>query len=854
MAGRRNWLRVTVVLAITLSVLALCAWYAWGRFLDAQGISHLEWQGLHPSFGGLALTHLELERQDAQGSRLRLEAEGIALDWSRDEGLHLERLDVRRLALDWQPSSAVATTTSAPFDSQSLDWLPRYTRIDELTAELPCAQGRCMLQGALALTHAGPRLLPARLEAELQRTPEQRLRVSINLEGTPDSPSLDVRLLVGEAERLSLRSVLESGAEGRTWSGQLLLPALPEAPWLLEWLNEWVALPKKDLPAPPDALRLAADWQLRLPDGPLAPALLIDAEGQANLSAHLLVPWPLPGVGQIQGDLSATVHAGERRWYPDNLDADLQLSALSGDWLAAIPEALRPETLRLQARSAAASDADALLPLDIDLRTNGPLVLTAKGALNLATRPPWQVQFDSTRIGAKVTRLSFDGIELRSLQTELLVSGQIDGQQLKLTLGESSRIAVGSVAEPNLRLERLDGELAGLRVEGDFSAQPLTWHIQGPLRLKAQRLEQEYLHAQGWQWQGEIDASQAGQRLEGVLLNDRGLSLNLTGRQASGAPLVLDAELPEIFLRAGNPLAKTLADWPALLDLNSGRLSARTKLRLPGGSAPEADLNLTLKGLAGIYDRTEISGLDGSLRLQVRQQRLHIDIPELNLRQANPGVPIGPLRGQGHYVAALAKPLEGKLDWQRAETGFLGGRVWLEPGSLDLAQPGARLPLKLQGLQLEQLFKAYPAEDLAGTGTLDGQLPLLIGPDGIRIEQGSLAAREPGGRLQLRSERIKALGRSNPAMQLVADALDDFHYSVLASGVSYDEQGRLRLALRLEGHNPALQEGRPIHFNVNLEENIPALLTSLQLTDRVSETIKQRVQESLRRGNTSTSP
>jgi len=40
--------------------------------------------------------------------------------------------------------------------------------------------------------------------------------------------------------------------------------------------------------------------------------------------------------------------------------------------------------------------------------------------------------------------------------------------------------------------------------------------------------------------------------------------------------------------------------------------------------------------------------------------------------------------------------------------------------------------------------------------------------------------------------------------------------------------------------------GRPINFSINLEEDIPALLTSLQLSDRVSETIQRRVQERLR--------
>ncbi|MBG7461965.1 hypothetical protein I5H11_16760 [Pseudomonas aeruginosa] len=41
----------------------------------------------------------------------------------------------------------------------------------------------------------------------------------------------------------------------------------------------------------------------------------------------------------------------------------------------------------------------------------------------------------------------------------------------------------------------------------------------------------------------------------------------------------------------------------------------------------------------------------------------------------------------------------------------------------------------------------------------------------------------------------------------------------------------------------------PRYFSpsLNLEEDIPALLTSLQLSDRVSETIRQRVQERMQK-------
>jgi hypothetical protein len=173
----------------------------------------------------------------------------------------------------------------------------------------------------------------------------------------------------------------------------------------------------------------------------------------------------------------------------------------------------------------------------------------------------------------------------------------------------------------------------------------------------------------------------------------------------------------------------------------------------------------------------------------------------------------------------------------------MGGMLRIDPGQWDLRQGTLVFPLLLQGLDLNQFFTLYPAEGLAGSGLIDGHLPLSIGPAGIEIEQGQLHARAPGGRLEFHSERIRALGRSNPAMQLVTQSLEDFQFTTLTSQVNYDRQGKLLLAVRLEGRNPAIERGRPIHFNINLEEDIPTLLASLQLTDKVNEIIKQRVQQ-----------
>ena len=49
--------------------------------------------------------------------------------------------------------------------------------------------------------------------------------------------------------------------------------------------------------------------------------------------------------------------------------------------------------------------------------------------------------------------------------------------------------------------------------------------------------------------------------------------------------------------------------------------------------------------------------------------------------------------------------------------------------------------------------------------------------------------------------------------------------------------------------NPMLQQGRPVHFNINVEEDLPALLTSLQLFGQISDKVRQRIQQNIQRQN-----
>jgi hypothetical protein len=77
-------------------------------------------------------------------------------------------------------------------------------------------------------------------------------------------------------------------------------------------------------------------------------------------------------------------------------------------------------------------------------------------------------------------------------------------------------------------------------------------------------------------------------------------------------------------------------------------------------------------------------------------------------------------------------------------------------------------------------------------------------------------------------------------MQVVLHALGNFHYDVLQVGAQYAENGTLHLRARLEGKNPDQKKSPPIHLNLTVQENIPALLKSLRLVNQLENSVRER--------------
>lgn len=850
---RRNLL--TTALAVLL-IAALTASYAavrWVQFKRDQGIVALRIDGLRVTTNGIGLRQFALTRQQADGARVVVEVNDLWLSlqsWLNP--LPPTSLRIARASVAWRRAIDVAqqddslTLPSGQQLQRWAAWVPRVGRIDSVRVDLPCASGRCSEAGKLSWHHAGRPLLPAGMGIELERG-SHRLSLELDARQRAAATDFNLQLLLDGTPRLSLQNRMTPDGERSTWLGSLSLSELPEAPWLLDWLGSWLADSPPELPALPDRMRLGAGWALDVAADPFAQDWQA-LSGQLRLSADLPAPWPVVGIGQLHGRLDLDARAERGAWIPVDLAADLTLLPVAAR-VSTLPAALRPSALRLEIAPDEAREPNTL-PLKLQLAASGPAPLSLAGRILVDTTAPYGLMLENDRLQIQVPTLSTADWTVKGFAADVRVSGQLSRQNAIFHFGKGSTSSLKSLTGPgNFIAKGLLAQLADTHIEASFAdAISAGINVKGKPGVTIAELRHPSLQPQGWRWSGTLVANPAQVSLEGALNNDAGLNLPVTLRHDQLRDTThLAATLPELFLRAGNPLATTLADWPPLLELNNGRLQAEGQLVVPPTGPFAATASLTAKGVGGILDRTEFSGLSAALSMILQRDQLRLEVAELSVHELNPGFTFGPLQLSGHYTGPLDNLATGRLTWEMAEARLLGGKLWLKPGMVDLAADKQQLEARLRGLQLALLLEAYPAEGLSGTGIIDGALQVQRNPAGISIEQGSLQARAPGGALQFRSPKIQAMGQSNPAMRLVTEALDNFHYDLLASDVRYAANGKLDLGLKLQGRNPALEGGRPINFSVNLQEDIPALLTSLQLSDRVSEAIQRRVQQHLRK-------
>lgn len=209
----------------------------------------------------------------------------------------------------------------------------------------------------------------------------------------------------------------------------------------------------------------------------------------------------------------------------------------------------------------------------------------------------------------------------------------------------------------------------------------------------------------------------------------------------------------------------------------------------------------------------------------------------VRIRTLDAGVPLTnanlSFRARGESVAGWA------IDGVSLDANLLGGRITSNNFAYSRLTRLGHASLEVERVQLEQVL-SLEGEEFESQGQLSGSVPVQIENDNIRIEGGQFAALEPGGVIRYRPDSSGILA-SNAQLKLVTDALEDFHYDELTAEVGYDSvPGTLIARTTLRGRNPGYQDGREIHFSVNIEEDLNGLLRSLQLSDDIVDELERR--------------
>jgi hypothetical protein len=845
----RLGIRLLLAVSALVLVLTLAAVLLVLQQLTAAGIDQLAWSGPGWSAGALRVERLSGRYTTVSGARLNISMRGLSADpvWSGRP--RLDTVRAAQVQLDWQPAStAQVQTASAMPDlralADSLQWLPAsLLALPRIDIHLPCSTPFCDLSTGLQITRQedGVFALQAKLLAAkgsitldgVLNTDEAGLEANINvgLSGLP-AAQLHTQWLYGESVPRS--------------SGVLTVADWPQADWLLAYLQPWFGGAPLPIDALPNGLSANLNWFLAPVERPESFAGMLDGAVELRAEAALANAWHIPQVGTVEGEMALDLLGDAGLWQLSEGQVRLRLSEPTLPNLVALPDQIRPLAFEVDVRALEASQLawSSSLPLQLGVQVEGPVTASLKGPLAVTAGSGWQAEWDAMRLRAGIERFALGALQLRKLEIDWPLAGRVDVQQLVVEVGSGAMMSLASAqATPDIAMKNLRADLAGLALTLPLG-QPAAIEVSGPLTLSTARVEHSLLHPQAWVLQGRVERNSSALRWKGRLASASDLALDLVLAWPTDQSWQVDATLEPIFLRGADPLSATFLNWPELLTLRSGRLQGQVSLHGTGG-LNRADGRLELSGAAGIYDRATFEGLSAVVDIDLVGDRVQLRIPALTLDSLDPGMPMGPLSAQLGYAASMARPTAGKLTVEQAHMDVMGGQLSLDPGVLDLAAERHEMLLNIRGVRLDRLFEAYPAEGLRGFGTLDGRLPLILAGGELVISEGEVDARKPGGFLQYRSDKLENLAASTPGMRQVAQALDDFQYDLLSADVTYSEGGILVLGLALQGRNPAVEEGRPIHLNIRIEEDVPALMASLQLSGQVSEVIQKRIQQRL---------
>jgi len=518
----------------------------------------------------------------------------------------------------------------------------------------------------------------------------------------------------------------------------------------------------------------------------------------------------------------------------------------------------QPERQRLFFRSAESESTPAIQvqllkenngltgALDLDLARIRDFLPPAIRA-NLPSQGALTAQFDSTSSLPLQIQLELSGLKSSALSIDrmsVVLASDPPFDLGEIQLSPVSQLTISNLRTGDTRLRSLSLNLAGaLNLAGDrwwwqLSPQKtciLEGLVTGKNRFAPLQLEDLNLRVQLNKAQLQLDSTLSTPLGTGTITahcsHQRDPNSKGECRVASNKPLVLDHKHSPLHLLVDKP-AMEIQQGTLAFSLKS-QWQAQTPLRL------EADIDASVR--QGTFLDMPLIGLSLRQHLQILPHLQASRKGQLELEQLQGPVPLKDLQ-MTTRIQTDNRSKKTVLSLEQGKVDLLDGRLSLQqcPYALDGAPTTCQLTLA--AINLEPLIALHQVEGLEVTGRIHGYLPLHFSSKGLSVDHGILENESPGGIVRYRPPANTL--QDSPLTNYALAALRDLHYQHLAAQVDYRPDGTLAVALQIKGNNPGLDNGRPVHLNLNTEQNLLSLLKSIQYSRSLSSELGRKLMHS----------
>jgi hypothetical protein len=481
-----------------------------------------------------------------------------------------------------------------------------------------------------------------------------------------------------------------------------------------------------------------------------------------------------------------------------------------------------------------------------DLLTEWLEPFTTHSKIDVNTKVSGSLAFDfstNERIRSTIFAASepfiFDAYRAEQIEIRLNTSTPTSQPLKHIELEKGSYIDISEVKQ--------DGyALASSRVDltGALSTSTDSWKFDGRAATDSIDVRYQSQTMQLKNVQAEIAANNKMLNIDGLFSTTKvpgQFSFAAVHDQSKASGTLVVSSVESIDLNAQDDRLSALwAPWPYPFDLLDGNIGLVANAAWSRGNESTLRARIQADNSSGHYNDITFSDLSFVQQLELLPTLRSTKPGEIFLAQLDSGVVASNISTSVELQTAATGPLP-IIVVEDLYGEILGGSFSADNILFDLNSDSNRFDIKAEDIDLAEIIATQQLEDIEVTGRVDGRIPIMINQQGIVIEQGKLISKVRAGTIRYNPAGGTEQLRQNPLTGITLDALRDFRYSHLSADVNFKQDGTLTVNLKLKGTSPELDTNRPVHLNINTEQNLLSLLKSLRYAESVSTGIDQKV-------------